>query len=140
MFNKDNFIKTMFNKQSEGGGIKDVETIIGPSVKVKGNFHGQGNIVVEGEVEGSLKTGGNLYIGDKAKVTAGIEAKEARIGGEINGNIKVNGYLEIASTAKITGDIEASSLSIARGAILNGKCAMGTESKIKTNKNEKGGE
>jgi cytoskeletal protein CcmA (bactofilin family) len=119
----------MFNKEGEKGGLKEVETIIGPSVKVKGNFHGQGNIVIEGILEGNLKTGNNLYVGDKAKVTANIEAKEATISGEVNGNVKVRGYLDITSTAKILGDIEASSLSIARGAILNGKCTMSPEEK-----------
>lgn len=119
----------MFNKQSEKGGLREVETIIGPSVKVKGNFIGQGNIVVEGILEGNLKTSNNLFVGDKAKVMANIEAKEATISGEVAGNIKVKGYLEIASTAKIIGDIEASSLSIARGALLNGKCLMPAEEK-----------
>lgn len=118
----------MFNK-NEQGGLKEVETIIGPSVKVKGDFHGQGNIVVEGILEGSLKTGGSVYLGDKAKITADIEAKEARISGVVHGNIKIKGYLEITSSAKIMGDIEASSLSVARGAILNGKCAMAGEEK-----------
>ena len=109
--------------------LKEVETIIGPSVKVKGDFHGQGNIIVEGVVEGTIKTANSLYIGDKAKVTADVEAKEARIGGDVKGNVKVSGYLEIAATARIFGDIEASSLSIARGAVLNGKCTMGGNEK-----------
>lgn len=120
----------MFNAQNEKGGLKDVETIIGPSVKVKGNFHGQGNIVIDGILEGSLKTQSSLRIGEKAKVSAGIEAKDANIQGEVIGNIKTKGYLEIGPTAKITGDIECSSLSIARGAILNGKCLMSPNEKI----------
>ncbi len=127
----------MFNKEHEKGGLKEVETIIGPSVKVKGNFHGQGNIVVEGILEGSLKTGSSLYVGDKAKVTANIEAKEATIGGEVTGTIRVKGHLEIEATAKISGDIEVLSLSVARGAILNGKCVMTVGEKnpeTKTNK------
>lgn len=119
----------MFNKQEGKMELKEVETIIGPSVKVKGDFHGQGNIIVEGIVEGSIKTINNLYVGDKARVTANVEAKEARIGGEIIGNIKTKGYLEIAPSARITGDIEAVSLSIARGAVFNGKCTMGTGDK-----------
>ncbi len=119
----------MFKKQEEKMELKEVETIIGPSVKVKGDFHGQGNIIVEGIVEGSIKTANNLFIGDKAKVMADIESREARIGGEISGNIKTKGYLEISSSARITGDIEAASLSIARGAVLNGKCTMGVKEK-----------
>jgi len=114
----------MFNKDNHEINIKEAETIIGPSIKVKGNFHGEGNIIIEGIVEGSIKTNNFLLIGKKAKITANIEAKEAKIGGEVTGNIKTNGFLEISSTAKIFGDIEASELSVERGAILNGNCVM----------------
>ena len=106
--------------------MNEFETIIGPSVKVKGDFNCQGNIIVEGMVDGSLKTNGSLEVGDKAKITANVEAKEAKIGGEISGNVKVKGFLNITGTAKIYGDIEASTLSIERGAIFNGKCVMTT--------------
>lgn len=117
----------MFKQQNEQAGTKEAETIIGPSIKVKGNFHGHGNIVIEGVLEGSVKTANSLFIGTNAIVAASIEAKEATIGGEVTGNTKINGHLEITSSAKISGDIEASSLSIAKGAILNGKCTMTSE-------------
>ena len=76
----------MFNKEQKDSGIKDAETIIGPSIKVKGNFHGEGNMVIEGIVEGSIKTNKNLLVGERAVITASIEAKEAKIGGKVNGN------------------------------------------------------
>jgi len=115
----------MFNKQGQGEGLNEFETIIGSSVKVKGDFNAQGNIVVEGVVEGSLKTAGNLEVGEKARVSANVEAKEAKVGGEISGNMKIKGFLEITATAKINGDIQAAAISVERGAIFNGKCAMG---------------
>ncbi len=121
----------MFKQTEEKANFKEVETIIGPSVKVKGNFNGQGNIIVEGELEGSLKTKGNIFIGNKAKITASIEAKEAKIGGQVNGNLKIKGYLEIMAAAKITGDIECAEISIERDAIFNGKCTMAPEDKKK---------
>jgi len=126
----------MFNKQDQGEIFNEFETVIGPSVKVKGDFNGQGNIIVEGIVEGNLKTNGNLEVGKTAKITANVEAKAAKIGGQIVGNVKVRGFLEITATAKISGDIEASSLSIERGAIFNGKCIMniGAEEINKINK------
>jgi len=116
----------MFTKQHEQTSIKEAETIIGPSIKVKGDFHGKGSIVVEGIIEGRLKTGSYLYVGNEARVTADIEAKDAKIGGEVNGNIKVTGYLEITSSARIKGDIEADFISMEKGAILNGQCTMKT--------------
>ena len=104
--------------------FKDAETIIGPSVMVKGNLSSNGNIVIEGILKGGVKTSGHVFIGDKAQITADLEAKSARIGGEIKGNLKIEEALEIVSSAKIFGDIECSSLSIETGAILNGKCTM----------------
>src|SRR3989338_4776645 len=128
----------MFNKPSQGGTSNKFETIIGPSVKVKGDFNAQGNIIVEGIVDGNLKTAGNLEVGGKAKITANLEAREAKVGGEIKGNIKTKGFLEITATAKIFGDIEAASLSVERGVVLNGKCVMpaGVEDIKKVNKDK----
>jgi len=116
----------MFNKQDQGGANNEFETVIGPSVKVKGDFNAQGNIIVEGIVEGSLKTAGSLEVGEKAKVVANVDAREAKIGGEIKGNVKIKGFLEITAAAKIFGDIDAASISIERGATFNGKCTMPT--------------
>lgn len=126
----------MFKQQNAPSNFKEVETVIGPSVKVKGNFNGKGNIIVEGIIEGGLKTEGNVFVANKAKVRANVEAREARIGGEVNGNIKTKGYLEVAASAKITGDIECSKLSIEAGATLNGKCTMMSEGSQKENGKE----
>lgn len=113
------------NTEHKETNIKEVETIIGQSVKVKGNFHGQGNIVVEGSVEGSIKTKSFLLVGEKAKITADISAKNARISGEVVGNVRVSGYLEINSTAKVIGNLDVEQISIEKGAIVNGHCQMG---------------
>lgn len=117
------------NNETTNHNIKEAETIIGPSIKVKGNFHGQGNIIIEGQVEGSVKTNSYLLVGEKAIITADIEAENAKIGGEIIGNIKINGYLEILSSARILGNIEAKQISISKGAIFNGSCQMGKNQK-----------
>ncbi|MCG2698371.1 polymer-forming cytoskeletal protein, partial [Candidatus Parcubacteria bacterium] len=60
-----------------------------------------------------------------------------KISGEVTGNLKIKGYLELSATAKVTGDIEAVSMSIERGAILNGKCAMSAEGKGSAQETEK---
>ena len=114
----------MFKKNNKSNHFKKIETVIGPNIKVKGNFNGSGNTVVEGFLEGSLKTNGNVFIGDKANIFANIRAKTARVGGTIEGNISVKDHLEIVSSAKIKGDIQCSTLSIENGAILNGQCFM----------------
>ena len=126
----------MFNKNLSSISKDGVETIIGPSVKIEGNFVCQGGIVIEGEVKGTISTAGFLQVGDKAVVIADVGAKEARIGGEVRGNIKIEGYLELTASAKIIGDLEVGSLSIARGAIIKGKClvALNEQKILKNNK------
>ena len=49
---------------------KEVETIIGPSVKVKGNFQTKGSVQIDGQLEGTLKIEENLIVGENAKIIA----------------------------------------------------------------------
>lgn len=118
----------MFSKETKLEKFKDAETVIGASIKVKGNFQGQGNIVIEGSLEGSLKTNANVFIGEKAKVVANIESKDAIINGELKGNVKTHGYLALGENAKVFGDIQYGEMSIEKGAIINGQLLLLNES------------
>lgn len=118
-------IKYMFGKnQSMENDSSAIDTIIGPSVSVEGNFKGEGNIVVEGEVKGSLKTKGYLKASESSVIVANISAGDAEIAGQLVGNIKVRGILDIKNTASVQGDIEAQGISVANGAIINGNLKM----------------
>ncbi len=126
----------MFKKEKNLENFKNAETIIGASIKVKGNFNGQGDVIIEGKLDGSLKTAANLLIGEKAKITANIEAKEAIINGEIQGNLKVKNYLSIGKTAKIVGDVECGEISISRGALVKGQLTINADNNKEFEKKE----
>lgn len=115
-------------------GSKEIETIIGPSVKVEGNFVGEGNVVVGGMVIGSLKTNHDLKVEKEAKIKAEVEAANLFLSGEIRGNVKIMGKTELTSTAKIIGNLETKVLSVESGAIVNGKCLMLQEKTVTENK------
>lgn len=117
----------MFNKDNKLDRFKDAETVIGSSIKVKGNFQGQGDIIIEGTLEGSLKTAASVFIGDQAKIMANIEAKDAIVNGEVRGNVKAKNYLAVGSTAKIFGDLQYGEISIEKGASVNGQLLMISE-------------
>jgi len=104
--------------------IKEAKTIIGHSIHVKGDFVGDGDVVIEGSVNGTIKTSNFLYIGDQSKIVADIEAGDIKISGEITGNIKINSYAEITKTAIINGNISTSEISIEKGAKINGNVHM----------------
>ncbi len=102
----------------------EVETVVGPSVNVEGDFASEGNIVVKGSVSGSVTTSRFLLVETGAKIVANVRAGSAKISGEVKGNLKVKESLELTATARIMGDIEAKILVIEAGALLYGKVSM----------------
>lgn len=116
----------MFNKaQDEGKSYSEAQdTIIGESVKLEGDFVGEGNVIVHGAVHGSLTTKRNLEVGPTAMISANVHAENAVIAGDVDGNVTVSHTLELKKSAKITGDVHAQTLTIEAGALLNGKCSM----------------
>jgi len=113
------------------------ETLIGPSVHVKGDFKSQGNIQIEGQVTGTIQTTGNLGVGEQAKISANVNATNAFVAGLIKGSVTVAERLELSPKAKIEGDVSTKVLIIAEGAQLNGRCQMGTTASAETIKNKK---
>ncbi len=105
--------------------FKDVETIIGPSVKVEGEFKADGNVIIEGQVVGGFKTKKNLRAGEGSKIKANVQAENAWIGGEVKGNLVIKNHLELSPSAKIKGDIEVQIITIETGAQINGNIKMG---------------
>jgi cytoskeletal protein CcmA (bactofilin family) len=130
----------MFKKSTQGGVVADdVETIIGPSVKIEGDFKSEGNIVIAGIITGKLSTTKSARIEAHAKIAADIEAHDAVIAGEIQGNIHILAHVEILESAKINGNIKTGSISIQQGASVNGNIVMsrGEQSVPLTTKEER---
>ncbi|MDD5040279.1 MAG: polymer-forming cytoskeletal protein [Patescibacteria group bacterium] len=124
----------LFSNQTEGSS--ETETIIGPSVKVEGNFKSEGNISVNGFVQGSITTSADLRVGQNAKIKAEVAAKNLFLQGEIRGNVIVSDKAQLSSTAKVLGNITTKILSVEEGAVINGKCTMLHEQQESENKSE----
>ncbi|NBS68944.1 polymer-forming cytoskeletal protein [bacterium] len=103
------------------------ETIIAQGVRIEGEFIAEGDIVIEGEVRGTITTAGDLRIGDAAKVEADIRAQNAIVSGEVRGTMHILGKLELMPTSKFTGDLAVDVLSVGAGAQVNGTVRMGEE-------------
>lgn len=112
----------MFKEKPKAGG--DTKTIIGASVKVQGDFSGAGDVLIEGELKGSLTTSKDLKVGEKAVVKANLKAANVYIAGKVVGDIAAENKLELTNTARIKGNISAKILSVEAGARLDGKCTM----------------
>lgn len=100
-------------------------TVIAKGVRVEGEFRSQGDVVIEGEVQGAISAAGVLTVGPEAVIKADITADEARIAGEVDGNIQIKKQAIFASSAKIHGDITAERITVEGGAQLDGRIKIG---------------
>jgi cytoskeletal protein CcmA (bactofilin family) len=93
---------------------------IGSSMTIKGDIRSNEELVVDGDVEGTLESQSVLTIGAKGKVRANIKAKEVHIYGSVRGNVDVSGKIAIREQGSLVGDIKAAGISIDDGAYFKG--------------------
>lgn len=121
----------MFKNERDTTEIaNETETVIAPSVRVEGDFVSEGNVRIEGMVTGSIATERDLIVGENAKITANVSARNAVVAGELHGNLRVFDRLELSATARVHGDIQAKVLSVAPGAMMRGQLVIGLEVKM----------
>lgn len=106
-------------------------TVIAKGVRLEGQFKSQGDVLIEGEVQGTVQTESLLTVGPEAWVKAKVMATDAVVAGKIEGDLTCKRRLEVKSTAKIFGDIACETITVEAGATLKGQLASGTKPETK---------
>ena len=98
---------------------------VGATVFVKGEIHGNEDLVVEGEVEGHINLKDhNLHLGPKSRVRAEIYAKTITIEGDVRGDVYASERLVIKKTGRLSGNIVAPRLVLEDGSRFKGTIDM----------------
>ncbi|MBI1899388.1 MAG: polymer-forming cytoskeletal protein [Acidobacteria bacterium] len=94
---------------------------IGKAVMVKGQIYSREDLMIDGEVEGTVELQEHrLTVGPNGRVQAGIKAKEIVVLGTIQGNVEAAEKIEIRKEAKLVGDIKTARIVIEDGAYFKG--------------------
>jgi cytoskeletal protein CcmA (bactofilin family) len=93
-------------------------SIIGPDLKIKGDLICNGDIQIDGEVEGDVQ-GNSLTIGEGANVRGTLSGNNVRVCGSFNGQLKGKS-VALAKTAKLVGDVTHQTLAVEAGAQFEG--------------------
>lgn len=101
--------------------------MIGPGTKIIGNIETNGDIRIDGNIEGNIISKGKVVIGANGLVKGEIQCANAELSGSLDGKIFVTDLLSLKSTSKITGEMKVGKLSIEPGALFTGNCSMNTE-------------
>ena len=99
-----------------------INTIIGKGSAISGNMKVNGFIRIDGDIDGSLETDGNVIVGENARIRGDLTAKSVIIGGIIKGNIKANESVKILAEAAVIGDVISRKVQVDGSAIIHGHC------------------
>lgn len=110
--------------ETERSVERKVRVFIGHGVRFEGVLAYEGTIRIDGEMEGEIRTGGCLIIGDGAVVTAKVTAGTLRCQGTVKGDVVVESKAEFRRPAVLLGSIATPVLIIEEGVRLKGNVKM----------------
>jgi cytoskeletal protein CcmA (bactofilin family) len=94
---------------------------VGSAVHIEGEIYGQHDLLVDGEVKGSIVLHDHkLTIGPKATVKAIIKAQNVVLVGNVEGNIEASERIELRSVCTLLGDVRSPRIMIENGACIKG--------------------
>jgi cytoskeletal protein CcmA (bactofilin family) len=102
-------------------GVTGADTVIGAGVIVHGNLTSESDVMIDGTLDGDIRTMGDVTIGVNARIKANVHGLNVTVAGELQGNIIAEGEATIRETGRVTGDITAAGLAITSGGIFSGK-------------------
>lgn len=99
--------------------------MIGPGTKIIGNIETNGDIRIDGNIEGNINSKGKVVVGNNGFVKGEVVCSNAEISGTVQGKMAITELLSLKASSKVSGDIKSGKLSIEPGALFTGTCAMG---------------
>jgi cytoskeletal protein CcmA (bactofilin family) len=97
---------------------------LGATLRFKGDLVADEDLVVEGQIEGSILHTRSLTIGSQGLVRGEIRARRIIIEGSVEGNLYALERATLRPSAIVRGDIFAAEIVIDDGASLNGRIDM----------------
>lgn len=95
-------------------------------VSISGRLSFPGDARVDGQLRGEVRAHALLVVGPSAQLYADIEARRLLVQGTVVGNVRASTEVELAPGGRVIGDVEAAHLVVHEGAVLEGRCLVGS--------------
>ncbi|TMB93132.1 MAG: polymer-forming cytoskeletal protein [Chloroflexi bacterium] len=99
---------------------------IGPRDSLSGTLTVDGDIRIEGTVEGEIHATGDINIEAAAELRATLNGNNVSVRGSVTGDVTATARLSLGGSGNVTGDVRASRLQVDDGATVNGAIKMGS--------------
>lgn len=110
---------------SESSSNAEKLSILGPTVRFKGELVADENLMIQGHIEGSIEhKASRLTIGPKGSVKADIHGNHIVVQGEVRGDLYATDAVILESTARLNGNIFSPRIALKDGAKFKGSIDM----------------
>lgn len=92
-----------------------------------GTLKSQGNVAIEGQVEGFVEAAQLIFIAEEARVRARVLATDVTVAGLLEGDIICENRVEITATGRVQGTIRTTYLVVQDGGTFDGRIEMNAE-------------
>jgi cytoskeletal protein CcmA (bactofilin family) len=100
------------------------QNIISQGTKIVGDLTSEGDLRIDGIVEGNLKTTGKVVVGKSGFIKGTLNGSDAYFEGKFSGKLNLSDTLTLKSSAHIEGEVILGKLSVEPGATFNVTCVM----------------
>jgi cytoskeletal protein CcmA (bactofilin family) len=99
-------------------------SVLGPTLRFKGDLVADEDLVVQGQVEGSILHTRSLTIGSQGRMQGDIKARRITVEGTVTGDLHAFENATLAAGAEVRGNVFANEVSVAEGARFSGRIDM----------------
>jgi len=109
-----------FGKKKKKPAPMNSASIITPGTSIKGEIRCEGNILLNGEFEGSIISQGEVVVGKSGRVSGEIQSAKLLVSGEFRGNY-TGEVIDIMPYGKVYGDVKVNNIIIEPNAVFEGE-------------------
>lgn len=111
-------------------------SIIPASLKFKGELSADEDLLIQGQIQGTIKHSQRVTVGKAGKVKANISAQVIKIEGTVWGDLHAERSVSVEDSGNLRGNIHAPSVCLVEGSRFNGVVDMDVKQPSQVNKPE----
>lgn len=112
-------------------GEKKQTSVLGPTLKFKGELTANEDLLIQGQIEGSIKHSSNLTVGAEGKLKADVVAEHISVEGHVDGDLEGRNSVVVKNSANVSGNIFSPVVTLHEGAKFNGRIDMSGDTREK---------
>ena len=99
-------------------------SILPPTLRFKGELSADEDLLIQGQIEGTIKHTQRVTVGKEGKVKASISAQVIKVEGTVEGDLHAERSVYVEDSGNLRGNIHAPSVCLVEGSKFNGAIDM----------------